>query len=266
MKRHWQSIRFVWILSAAAACASAVAEDKVTQPVVPATDSTWLRTYDTVEQIKLIPRCDATVWYRTPCTVHFLASDGMYIILGSPAAPQRVASFLATLKDGEKYIVPDAFVEFLELKQLDETLTSVIQKHFPDADFERTNRRFVAKHGTMEFMVHGRSKTGEVSPNAYKEEGPNYRGFLLAIDVVHGPYQGAAVIPQELRKAYWTTFIDATPLSDRRAHFWIRLSYGGRLDPGFHQALRLALPSSLPKTKPAADGAGTGARSQESGR
>jgi len=121
----------------------------------------------------------------------------------------------------------------------------VVLKYFPDAQFSRTTTQFESKHGTMEFLVHGRSKTGEITSTAHKEEGPNFRGFLLRLQVLPERFQMAAVVPQEITQPYWTTFLDMAPLPDKKSYLLISFSYGGRLAPEFRQAIRAALPSSL---------------------
>ena len=106
--------------------------------------------------------------------------------------------------------------------ELVQKLTQAIRKHCPDATIEVSKQAFVAKFGTMTFTLHGRSKTGEVSPKTHQEEGPNYKGFMLHIALHDGRYQGAAVVPQTLQGPYFPTFIDApaathTPSSRVRA-------------------------------------------------
>ncbi len=122
----------------------------------------------------------------------------------------------------------------------------VIRQYFPEAEVKRTDTSYIAKHGVMQFTVHGQSKTGEIAAQTHQEEGPNYRGFILDIALQDGRYQGAAVIPQHLKRPYWTTFIDAAAVAGEDKHLWIRFSYGGRLDPEFQKALLAALPKSLP--------------------
>ena len=129
---------------------------------------------------------------------------------------------------------------------LGQSLTPLIQQHFPDAEIKRTETSYTAKHGTMEFTVHGSSKTGEISAQAGKEEGPNYKGFILEISLCEGPYAGAAVVPQHLKRPYWTTFIDAPAVSGQSKHLWIRFSYGGRLSSVFQKAIFATLPKSMP--------------------
>ncbi len=83
------------------------------------------------------------------------------------------------------------------------TLTETIRKHCPDATIEATKTEFVAKSGTMMFTLHSKSKSGEVSPNTYQEEGPNFKGFMLRVALNDGKYQGAAVVPQTLQGPYF---------------------------------------------------------------
>ena len=127
------------------------------------------------------------------------------------------------------------------LGEVDQSLTEIVRRYFPDAKIERAENAYIAKHGTMEFTVHNSSKTGEFSPQAGEEEGPNFKGFILDIRVNEGPYQGAAVVPQELRRPYWTTYITAERVPGKDKHYFIGFSYGGRLDPEFKAAIFTAL-------------------------
>jgi hypothetical protein len=205
--------------------------------------------FDTVEEITAMPSHRATVKSRTPCSVDLATAEGSSIHLGSPKAPAEVIQFLVTLQGGQTYDLPDAFIAFQAFQPLERTLTPIIQKYFPDAQFSKTNTEFVAKHGTMEFLVHGGNKTGEFAPEPRREEGPNYRGFLLQIQVLDDRFPMAAAVPQEIRHPYWTTFLDSAPLPGTKFHFLIGFSYGSRLDPVFRETIRAALPSSLPPRK-----------------
>jgi hypothetical protein len=125
--------------------------------------------------------------------------------------------------------------------QLVKTLMVIIREHCPDATIT-TNDIFTAKHGTMMFTLHGGLMTGEISPKTYQEEGPNFKGFLLTVGVEKGRYGGQAVVPQELRRPYFSTYISAPATEDGKNHYWIRFSYGGLLDPKLKQAIFAALP------------------------
>src|SRR5688572_9854766 len=133
-------------------------------------------------------------------------------------------------------------------------LLDVIRQQVPDAKIETTADSITAKSGTMMFTLHGRSKTGEVSPQTYQEEGPNFKGFVLKVTLTPGRYEGAAMVPQTLRDPYYPKFIDARPTADGASYYWVNFAYGSRFDKKVHNALHAALPgeSSLPaSTQPA---------------
>lgn len=121
-------------------------------------------------------------------------------------------------------------------------LTAAIREHSPDAKIEAAERGFTAKAGTMIFTLHRRSKTGEVFAQTDQREGPNFRGFMLSVSLLDGPYQGAAATPQTLKEPYFSTFLDARPAEGGRKHYWITFSYGGRLDERLKTAILEALP------------------------
>ncbi|MCP5516677.1 MAG: hypothetical protein H7A45_05365 [Verrucomicrobiales bacterium] len=133
-------------------------------------------------------------------------------------------------------------------------LTAAIREHCPDAAIEADDSGFTARHGTMMFTLHGRSKTGEVHPQTYQAEGPNFRGFLLRISRQEGPYEGAAVVPQTLREPYFPTFIDAPATADGSGHYWVRFSFGGRLDDKTKNAILDAIPKTVFQPGPPSSG------------
>ena len=121
------------------------------------------------------------------------------------------------------------------------------------ATLEIEGNELVAKHGTMEFTIHGRSKTGEISPRTHRREGPNFMGFVLRLSVGEGRYAGAAVVPQPLRGPYFPTYIDAIPTPDAKGYYWVSFSYGSRVDEELKKAIFAALPDrfdGLPEKKP----------------
>ena len=85
----------------------------------------------------------------------------------------------------------------------------------------------------MIFAIHPQSKTGNIQEKTYEEEGPNYKGFKFSLSVQAGKYQGAAIVPQTLRRPYWQTYIDRPPTEDGKGHYVISFSYGSRLDTHF---------------------------------
>ncbi|HEX3890055.1 MAG TPA: hypothetical protein VHX90_04305 [Verrucomicrobiae bacterium] len=127
---------------------------------------------------------------------------------------------------------PDAVVQ---------KLTTVIHEQCPDAIIDTTNGLYIAKYGTMMFTLHSVGINGEISSKTYQAAGPNFKGFILIIGIEKGPYQGQAVIPQELKGPYFPTFIDAPLTEDGKNHYWITFSYGGRLDPKLKEAIFKAL-------------------------
>jgi hypothetical protein len=130
------------------------------------------------------------------------------------------------------------------IAELDQLLTPLIRYYFPGAKIQVSTTKYAAKHGTMDFTVHARSMDGEVLRNTYVEEGPNYRGFTLQIGLNEGPYQGQAGIPQNLHEIYWTTFLDAAPVSGHDKHLMTQFSFGSRLNEDFKEAVLNALPKS----------------------
>lgn len=130
-------------------------------------------------------------------------------------------------------------------------LTSVIREKCPDAEFVATKDGFTAKSMTMMFTIHRRSKTGEIFSQTDQHEGPTYKGFILQVSAHPGQYMGAAATPQTLQGPYFPTYIDAVPLNPGDGHYYVRFSYGSRLDAD----LKKAIWEAIPRTKFQADAA-----------
>jgi hypothetical protein len=124
-------------------------------------------------------------------------------------------------------------------------LTQTIKKLCPESTIEVTKDAFTAKHGTIVYTLHSRSKTGEVYPQTYQQEGPNFKGFMLNVSLQEGQYGGAAAVPQILQGPYFPTFLDAVPVEEGKKHYMVHFSYGSRLDP----ELMKAIYNVIPKTK-----------------
>src|SRR5439155_23836766 len=124
--------------------------------------------------------------------------------------------------------------------------------HCPDAKIEVTKQEFVAKVDTMMFTLHRRGKAGEVFPDTYQEEGPNWKGFILRVTLREGTYGGAAAVPQILQEPYFATYIDAKAVKKNDAkHYFVRFSYGSRLDQDLKKAISETIPlNPLPRLVP----------------
>ena len=83
---------------------------------------------------------------------------------------------------------------------------------------------------TQNYKIHGGSMTGEFSKEAHNETGPTFKGFILTIQVQPKGEINQAVTPQTLRRPYWQTYIQVTPLAGSDKQLYWGLSYGSRTD------------------------------------
>jgi len=65
--------------------------------------------YDTAEEIRTMPVCEAVVVERGPCYVRLRTVDGRGFLIGSPAAGEDIVQFLYVLKDNRTYKFPETF-------------------------------------------------------------------------------------------------------------------------------------------------------------
>jgi hypothetical protein len=73
---------------------------------------TSIPTYQTVEQLNAMPPCTATVEHKETFWSLLKATDGRKFRIGSPMGAQEVWHFVATLKEGQTYEFPGAFLAF----------------------------------------------------------------------------------------------------------------------------------------------------------
>ena len=73
--------------------------------------------YDTAEEIRTMPVCEAVVVERGPCYVRLRTVDGSGFLVGSPAAGEDIVQFLYVLKDNRTYKFPQTFQKYEEQRQ-----------------------------------------------------------------------------------------------------------------------------------------------------
>ncbi len=70
------------------------------------------RYYVTAEEIKGMSPCAGIIALRSPCSAYFTTADGRGFGIGDPGSGALISKFLWSLKDGETYRFPEAFLEF----------------------------------------------------------------------------------------------------------------------------------------------------------
>jgi hypothetical protein len=88
----------------------------------------------------------------------------------------------------------------------------------------------VVDYLTQIFKVHPISMTGEISKDAHDQKGPSYKGYSLFIEVQPRGQVNQAVTPNTLRRPYWETYIQLTPVTFTDKQLYWGLSYGSRTD------------------------------------
>ncbi len=136
------------------------------------------------------------------------------------------------------------------LPALQSKLTEILKGLEPAASIRLKGRQLIVEYRTRSFMVHASDKTGRMSEKAHEETGPDYRGLRLTLTLQEGKYTGAAKIPQELRKPYWHTYLNAYPIDRGKRHLHTMLSYGSRTDRKLIGKIKLLLESIKQGTQP----------------
>jgi hypothetical protein len=113
-----------------------------------------------------------------------------------------------------------------DLTRLSKQLEKLVVKHYPKAEYYWTcdERTMHFEHNTRVFMIHEPDKLGDLQ-DAREERGPRKGGILCDIEVREGKYHGAADVPQEFDKRYFTLYLAAPYSKKLNRHLYIRLKY-----------------------------------------
>jgi len=138
---------------------------------------------------------------------------------------KRIIMLMAVLSVSEAIGANDS-----PLSQVAERLSEIANDMKPVAAVEQNGRAVSLSYNTRKFMVHNTDKLGHHSEKAHETVGPRYDGLIVKVTVQDGRYFGAAIIPLNLRRPYWTTFVNAYPIAKGKQHLHVNISYGSRTD------------------------------------
>jgi hypothetical protein len=119
-----------------------------------------------------------------------------------------------------------------ELKAVQSAIEPAILKldPFPEIGYLDDGRTLLVAYKTQTYKVHGKLKTGEVSPETRDEMGPGYKGFILRVHLQDAGEINQAVTPQTVHEPYWQTDLDVTALKGTKKQIYWGLSYGAQTD------------------------------------
>lgn len=129
-----------------------------------------------------------------------------------------------------------------ELKVALQTIQRSIDKLGPAAKIEFDGSETVKiMHLPQTYKIHGVSKGGDVSLEAHDEIGPSARGIILTMHIQPKGQVNQAVTPQTIRRPYWLTDLDVTPIAKSDNQIYWGLSYGARTDGKLLEEIRARL-------------------------
>jgi hypothetical protein len=110
------------------------------------------------------------------------------------------------------------------LKRFHAELRTLFSRYYPKATSHLLKNKIHFEQDTRLFIVHEALKTGEWQ-DPWEERGPKRGGILCDITLEKGPYQGAAMVPQEFDKRYFMVLVSAPYSSKRDVHLEVHLAY-----------------------------------------
>lgn len=129
-----------------------------------------------------------------------------------------------------------------ELKAIQEALQPTLKKLSPAAKVEfDDNNKLRITYLPQTFKIHGVSLSGDISAEAHDEVGPSARGCILSVHLQDKGTINMAVTPQTLRRPYWLTDLDVTPIAKSDQQMYWALSYGTRMDAKLLDEIRATL-------------------------
>lgn len=123
-----------------------------------------------------------------------------------------------------------AWADDSPLTQVADGLSKIAAQMTPVATVLQDGRAVTMSYKTRTFMVHNTDKLGRHSEKAHETVGPETDGLIVEITLQDGRYDGAAKIPQTLRRPYWYTFVNAYPIAEGKQHLHVNISYDSKTD------------------------------------
>jgi len=142
-----------------------------------------------------------------------------------------------------------------ELKRIGSVLQPVLAKLEPKPEISQPSgtSTLLVTYKAQNYKIHGRSMSGEISPEAHDELGPTFKGFVLQVHLQEKGEINQAVTPQTLEGPYWKTDLDVAPLAGSQKQIYWALSYGRRTDTELLTKIRQSL-RDLKDAEPTAPG------------
>ncbi len=137
-------------------------------------------------------------------------------------------------------IAEDTLPQNQTLQPLYKQLGDLFHHYYPNATGHLLGDKIHFEYDTRIFIVHEPSKMGEWQ-DPWEERGPKTDGILCEIELQHGTYGGAAVVPQTFDKRYFTVLLLAPYFQKIDAYLYVHLSYPREASKEFLKAFQDAI-------------------------
>ena len=110
------------------------------------------------------------------------------------------------------------------LKPFYAEIKGLVKHYYPSASSHIVDSNIQFEYNTRIFIVHEPLKTGEWQ-DPREQRGPNKGGILCDMNLIRGPYMGAAMVPQTFDKRYFQVLILAPYSNLYDCHLWVAIRY-----------------------------------------
>jgi hypothetical protein len=125
-----------------------------------------------------------------------------------------------------------------DLKPMLSAVRKLVHKYYPSATVGLQDETIHFEFNTRKFMIHNPGRGGSGWQDATEQSGPQPGGIDCDIELRSGAYLGAATVPQEFDKRYFTLYLAAPYSKKMDCHLYIHLKYPERTSQEFLEEFR----------------------------
>lgn len=104
-----------------------------------------------------------------------------------------------------------------------------------------SGKSLVMRYKTRNYMIYPSDMTGHLGQDLVESEGPGDGGILMKIHVQKKGEVNQAVVPQTLKRPYWTTYLNVYPVEGENKQLFVSISFRNTTDKKLIARAKLCL-------------------------